>query len=208
MLDFLGNIGGSIISSVLGFGGQESANRTNIKLGREQMAFQERMSSTAYQRAVADMQSAGLNPMLAYSQGGASSPVGSMPQVQNAMQPAIAGASAAVNMVQGLAQADQSQAAAEKLRADALKVKSETMDRDLNVLTIEQLNELRRASASLTGQKQATEISNWHLRQLQERLAEMELNLRRDTFSADVARRQAESRRSSALATLAGRGGR
>lgn len=46
--------------------------------------WQQMMSNTAYQRAVSDMQKAGLNPYLAYSQGGASSPSGAVAEVGSA----------------------------------------------------------------------------------------------------------------------------
>jgi hypothetical protein len=86
----LGGLGG-----ILGFAGQQQTNAANIEIAqaanrasaeqaREQMAFQERMRGTQYQTAIQDMQRAGLNPMLAYSQGGAGTPTGAMGQVSTA----------------------------------------------------------------------------------------------------------------------------
>jgi len=111
-------IGGALIGGAFSAFGQSSANKANLKINREQMAFQERMSDTAMQRRVTDMQKAGINPVLAAATPGASTPAGASGQVQNKFQgtgQAISSAGAALaqakvlNAQAGLLQAQTTQ---------------------------------------------------------------------------------------------------
>ena len=55
MLDWGAALGG-LAGGLLGFGGQADANKTNWRIAKRQMKFQERMSNTAYQRSTKDLE--------------------------------------------------------------------------------------------------------------------------------------------------------
>lgn len=78
------NIGLSAIPGIGAYMGQQETNAQNAALAQRQMNFQESMSNTQYQRGVADMKAAGINPMLAFAQGGASAPSGASATMGNA----------------------------------------------------------------------------------------------------------------------------
>lgn len=115
MLPFLAAAAPAAIGAVSSFLGTRSANRTNRAIAREQMGFQESQSSTAYQRAMEDMRKAGLNPILAYQQGGASASSGASATMQDALTPAVNSAMGAVRLK---ADVDNIRENTEKLRTD------------------------------------------------------------------------------------------
>lgn len=138
-----GSIAGAVIGGLLANEGQEDANESNREIAEnnsafnaEQVAlnrdFQREMSNTSYQRAVVDMKSAGLNPMLAYSQGGASTPSGSSanavqpPPMQNAR---AAGVNSALQIMQQSnlrAQTQNTEAQTDKTRAETDLIRGTT----------------------------------------------------------------------------------
>ncbi|AJK28313.1 putative minor capsid protein [Eel River basin pequenovirus] len=114
---------GSGIGGLLGFAGQSSANRTNRAIAEANIEFQREMSNSAYQRAMADMRAAGLNPILAYKQGGAGTPQGAVTTVGNALG---AGINSALAVNEAYQRTRKTTSDIDKIRSEISKLREET----------------------------------------------------------------------------------
>lgn len=115
--------GASLLGAGLGFFGGERTNEANARQAQLNRDFQERMRATQYQTAVDDMRKAGLNPALAYQQGGAGTPSGATAQMGNSMAAAGGGAAqaaqTAANLVATLANIEKTEAETARTHAEA-----------------------------------------------------------------------------------------
>lgn len=119
----VGDIVGGVLERDWAKRDAQTAWERSSEAAQKQMDFQERMSNTAYQRAVQDMKSAGLNPMLAYSQGGASSPTGAKGEAP-APHPTSSPTRVATSMATA-AQIENVEASTKKTVAETSKVAAE-----------------------------------------------------------------------------------
>ena len=128
-MTFGANLAGGFVENLWSGQRQKDAQEFNAREAALNRDWQERMSNTAYQRGMADMKRAGLNPILAYQKGPASSPSGATASTSMApVTPFTANAtSAAIQKARVDAEVENMAATNDNLKTQNMLLKAQTL---------------------------------------------------------------------------------
>jgi len=152
-----GSLGAGLAAGGLGFMGAQSTNEANKDIAAENNAWSAAQYANRYETTVDSLKNAGLNPMLAYSQGAGSTPTAQAVQFQNPAAAGVGAYQSAASGTQSFASASQAEAATRQADANVDKIKEETQNIPVERDRLKYAIQLLAEQAALTAQKTQSE---------------------------------------------------
>jgi hypothetical protein len=178
------------IGGALSYIGGKEQNVASAQAAQKQMDFQREASDTSYQRQVADLKSAGINPMLVAKLGGATTPGGAMPQFVNPGAMAAQAYSGAQSSGAAAQQAQTSENLSEPQMAN-VRAMTEKIIEEIKNVPLEG-DRLRETAYMLWNQAKLLGSQNWNQREIEQQIIAATLKIKRETqlldFSIDAMR--------------------
>ena len=174
-----------IFGSILGYVGQQETNSANAEIAQKQMDFQERLSNSAYQRQVADMSAAGLNPMLAYMKGGgASTPAGATSTYTSPIQGALQGGSTSAQTAKVMKEIPKTSAETTKIEHETSNISAHTeLIGNTITKTKNEIGKLELEQKTLQGGLTTQDLEQKRLRTVIDNVAQETVNLKQKNIS-------------------------